>query len=245
MRPRGWAALAAAIGAGGWIARYHAYDPTSQLFGPTLCRGRRGSQSIALTYDDGPDRWTAPMLELLDRLGVKATFFVIGAYAEQDPGTVRAIAEAGHAVGNHTWSHPKLGWQSTATVREELARADAALARAGVAVAEVDGAKLMRPPYGHRRPGTIRAVREAGYLPVMWSVTGFDWVDENRAEDIAENCAAASGGDIILLHDGSENRSGDRGRSVAASELIIERLAAEGYRFVTVPELLAVPPAAG
>ncbi len=97
----------------------------------------------------------------------------------------------------------------------------------------------MRCPWGRRRPGTLRAIRAAGYVPVQWSITGWDWQPRRSAENIAEHGFKATDGDVILLHDGVHTEpQGDRSRSVAATRMILERLGAAGYEFVTIPELV-------
>ena len=104
----------------------------------------------------------------------------------------------------------------------------------------VDGAALMRPPYGRRRPGTLRVLREEGYVPVTWSVTGYDWRPRERAERIGARAIGAREGDMILLHDGSHlEPAADRSRSLAATRMALEHHAARGTRFVTVPELMS------
>ena len=96
----------------------------------------------------------------------------------------------------------------------------------------------MRPPFGRRRPGTLRVLRSEGYLPVTWSVTGYDWRPREPAERIAARCRRARDGDLILLHDGSHlEPAADRGRSIAATRAALEHHAERGARFVTVPEL--------
>ena len=114
------------------------------------------------------------------------------------------------------------------------------VAPSGVSFSTVDGAALMRPPWGRRRPGTLRAIRAAGFVPVIWSVTGWDWRKRETADSIANRCSKAKDGDVILLHDGTHTEpAGDRAASVGATEKILERLTAQGYHFVTIPELMA------
>jgi peptidoglycan-N-acetylglucosamine deacetylase len=240
MRPAKLAALGAGAGAVGF-ACYHAAAPTSQLFGPTVCRVPGAGRRIALTYDDGPNPGaTEAVLELLDRHEARATFFVIGSFAELEPDLVRAIAARGHAVGNHTWSHPSLPTTSDASLRDELARTRAVVEAAGVGFSEIEGRSLMRPPYGRRRPGTLRTLREEGYAPVMWSITCYDWRRTVTARAIARRAGRAGDGDIVLLHDGSDRGIGaDRSKTVAATEAVLDRLGADGYAFATVPELVA------
>jgi peptidoglycan/xylan/chitin deacetylase (PgdA/CDA1 family) len=240
-------AAALAVGAAGF-AYYHAQVPTSQLYGATICRSRDARGLIALTYDDGPNpRFTESLMSVLERHDAHATFFLVGKWAEREPALAREVQAAGHAIGNHTFTHPTLALCSGDRVQEELSRCRAAVEGAGVTFSEVDGAALMRPPWGRRRPGTLRAIRAAGYVPVIWSVTGWDWRKGETAETIAARCSKKAGdGDVILLHDGVHTEpAGDRAASVGATEEILERLTAEGYRFVTVPELVAAGAAAG
>jgi peptidoglycan/xylan/chitin deacetylase (PgdA/CDA1 family) len=238
-------AAALAIGAAGF-AFYHAQVPTSQLYGATICRNRDARGLIALTYDDGPNpRFTESLLSILERHGARATFFLIGKWTEREPALAREVQAAGHAIGNHTFTHPTLALCSGERVREELRRCAAAVEDADVSFSRVDGAALMRPPWGRRRPGTLRAIRAAGYAPVIWSVTGWDWRKRETADSIADRCSKAKDGDVILLHDGVHTEpAGDRAASVGATEKILGRLTAQGYRFVTVPELMTVGAAA-
>jgi peptidoglycan/xylan/chitin deacetylase (PgdA/CDA1 family) len=239
-------AAALAVGAGGF-AYYHAQVPTSQLYGATICRNRDARGLLALTYDDGPNpRFTESLLSTLDRHGAHATFFLIGKWAEREPALAREVQAAGHAIGNHTYTHPTLALCSGDRVQEELRRCRDAVEGADVNFSQVDGGALMRPPWGRRRPGTLRAIRAAGYVPVIWSVTGWDWRKGETAESISARCTGkARDGDVILLHDGVHTEpAGDRAASVGATGEILNRLSADGYRFVTVPELMAAGSAA-
>jgi peptidoglycan/xylan/chitin deacetylase (PgdA/CDA1 family) len=207
MRP----ALLLGAGAAG-VAFYGAQVPTAQLFGPTIHRYRGAHGRLALTFDDGPNpRMTPRLLELLDAFDAKATFFLIGKWAAREPALVREIAERGHALGNHTYSHPTMPLHGARLVREDLARCRGAVELAGVTFSRVGGRMLMRPPYGRRRPGTLRVLAEEGYVPVTWSVTAYDW------------------------------RGWETGarRSVAAARAALEHHTARGARFVTVPDLAA------
>jgi peptidoglycan/xylan/chitin deacetylase (PgdA/CDA1 family) len=143
--------------------------PTAQWYGKTFTGLAAGSRELALTYDDGPnDRHTLRLLDVLARHGVRATFFLIGRYVRQRPDIVREISQAGHAIGNHTETHPLLIFKSEAEIRRELTECTAALGDAGVEVSD-----LFRPPFGGRRPAVLRIGRELGLVPVMWNVTGY------------------------------------------------------------------------
>ena len=114
------AAVGAAVGAAGF-AIFHGQYPTSQLYGPTICRVPEAERMIALTYDDGPNpRHTEELMSVLDRHGARATFLLIGKWAEREPGIVRSLSDAGHALGNHTWSHPTMPLRTSVQIHEEL-----------------------------------------------------------------------------------------------------------------------------
>jgi peptidoglycan/xylan/chitin deacetylase (PgdA/CDA1 family) len=217
-------------------AGYNTMAPRSQLYGRTFIGEARGSRRLALTFDDGPnDPHTLRLLELLERHQVRATFFMIGKFVEQRPDIVRAVAEAGHAIANHTTTHPNLIFRSRAEVRREIEECERALDQAGVR-----HAPLFRPPHGGRTPAVLRTVRSLGMEPVMWSVSGWDW-NPHSPEEIAEIVhKQVRGGDVILLHDGGQQRMGvDRSASVQAADLILRRYLGEGYEFVTVPEMMS------
>jgi peptidoglycan/xylan/chitin deacetylase (PgdA/CDA1 family) len=213
---------------------YGTMGPMSQLYGRSFT-GVPGTKLLALTYDDGPnDPHTLNLLDVLAKHQVKATFFMIGRFVVQKPEIARRVREAGHAVGNHTYNHPLLVVTSSGQLRRELEDTDKAIADA---IGGHDG--LFRPPFGGRRPGTFAAVRAQGMMPIMWSVTCYDW--SAKSADTIEQRATKQirGGDIILLHDGSHVKmSAFRGHTVEATDRLIRRYKGEGYEFVTVPEMM-------
>ncbi len=228
-----------AVAAG--VAVYGGLYPTAQIYGPTIHREPGAGRRIALTYDDGPNPEHTPrLLELLRRYDATATFFLIGRWAEREPELIRRTVAAGHAIGNHTFSHPSMPAHRAARVRDELRRCREAVEASGETFSTVDGAMLMRPPYGQRRPGTLRTTRQEGYVPVTWSITGYDWRAHTTARAITRRCVRAGEGDIILLHDGSDLQpAADRRTSIESTEAILERYAPQGFEFVTVPQLVA------
>ena len=228
-------ALTAVSAAAAVAAGYQSMAPTGQWYGRTFTGLPRGSRQIALTYDDGPnDPHTLRLLEVLARHGVRATFFLIGRYVQQRPEIAREIIQAGHVVGNHTFTHPLLIFKGETEIRRELSQCRAALQDA-----IGQHSNLFRPPFGGRRPAVLRVARELGLDPVMWNVTGYDW-NAPPAEVIERKVARRiRGGDVILLHDGGHKQMGaDRSQTVIATDRMIARYKAEGYEFVTVSRMM-------
>ena len=220
-----------AFGVGAVAAGYQSMAPTGQWFGRTFTGLPRGTRQIALTYDDGPnDPHTLKLLEMLAKHEVRATFFMIGRYVQQRPDIARAVATAGHVIGNHTFTHPLLTFESASATRSELE-----VCRNALHDAVGEHSNLFRPPFGGRRPATLRVARELGLQPVMWNVTGYDWNAPPAAEIIGKVSRRVRGGDVILLHDGGHREMGaDRSQTVIASDELIRRYKGEGFEFVTV-----------
>jgi peptidoglycan/xylan/chitin deacetylase (PgdA/CDA1 family) len=225
---------AASLAAAG-AAAYQSMAPTGQWYGRTFTSAPRGSKQLALTYDDGPnDPHTGHLLELLARHGVHATFFLIGRYVQQRPDLAREILRAGHAVGNHTFTHPLLTFESAAEIRRQLSDCTQALQDA-----LGQPCNLFRPPFGGRRPAVLRIARELNLAPVMWSVTGYDWNAPPAAQIVSKVSQQIAGGDVILLHDGGHKKMGaDRSQTVLATDQLIARYKSNGYEFKTIPQMM-------
>jgi peptidoglycan/xylan/chitin deacetylase (PgdA/CDA1 family) len=226
----GVAASGAALAAG-----YQSMAPTGQWYGRTFTSLARGAKQIALTYDDGPnDPHTLLLLEVLARHNVRATFFLIGRYVQQRPDIVREVVNAGHVIGNHTFTHPLLIFKSAAEVRRELTDC-----RATIQDAVGEHSNLFRPPFGGRRPAVLRIARELGLEPIMWNVTGYDWNAPPAVVIEKKVSRRIHGGDVILLHDGGHKQMGaDRSQTVLATDHLITRYKSEGYDFVTIQQML-------
>jgi peptidoglycan/xylan/chitin deacetylase (PgdA/CDA1 family) len=215
-------------GAGAALGAWGAGAPQSQLFGPTLRRTNDAS-GIALTFDDGPNPAVTPrLLDLLDRHGVRATFFLIGKYVRACPDLAAETAARGHAIGNHTETHPNLIWLSPQQISEELERCHEA-----IFATTSREPRWMRPPFGFRGPQLNAVVRRAGYMGVaMWSLWARDWKPQ-PPEPVIRRLRKARGGDVIVLHDGDYRRpNGDRLHSVAALEYWLPRWKDAGFHFV-------------
>ncbi len=211
------------LAAGGFA--YAAMWPGSQLFGPALIAPPRPGE-LALTFDDGPNpAWTPQLLELLAHREVRATFFLVGRYAEREPALVRQIAAAGHRIGNHSWSHINLALASAGRIEEELSRTSRTLEQiAGEPV------RYFRPPFGARRPEVLRAARRLGMVPVLWNAITYDWREPsasaiaNRLERKIDRLERRGQAANIVLHDGGHlDPAANRAPSIAAAAELIAR----------------------
>ena len=188
---------------------------------------------VALTFDDGPRApYTGQILDVLAAQGVRATFFLIGSNAVREPALARRIVREGHAVGNHGWEHLSLVRVSAAAAHSEVARGAAAIRR-------VTGVhpRILRPPFGAfdgRIAGASGLAADLGQTLIMWSVETRDWATRSPLQVAAGTLRRVHPGAIVLLHDGG----GDRAHVVTATRWLVGHLARDGYRFVTVPELL-------
>lgn len=214
---------------------YNTMAPRSQLFGRTFIGAGRGSRLLALTFDDGPnDPWTPRLLEVLARHQVHATFFLVGRYVAKRPEIAQQVAAAGHAIGNHTWDHPNLIFVSPREVETQIKRCAQVLEQA-----VGSHSNLFRPPFGGRTPQALRVVRRCGLVPVLWSVSGWDWEAKSAAEVENKVMGSVEGGEVILLHDGGHRQLGaDRSYTVTAVDHLIARCRDQGFQFVTVPEMM-------
>ena len=210
--------------------------PTGQCYGKTFTGLSRGSRQLALTYDDGPnDPHTLRLLEVLAKHSVHATFFLIGRYVRQRPDIAREIVQAGHVVGNHTFTHPLLTFKSEKEIKQQLADCRAALQ-------ESIGAhcNLFRPPFGGRRPAVLRIARELNLEPILWNVTSYDWTAPPAATIELKVANQIRGGNVILLHDGGHQQLGaDRSQTVIATDHLIARYKSEGFEFVTIQRMMS------
>lgn len=183
--------------------------------------------AVALTFDDGPNPpCTGAILDVLDRYDVPATFFCVGLQARAHPEELARIAAAGHAVGNHTWSHPLL---PDLTPEEGAAQVD----RTSEVIASGIGGRppaLFRPPYGVLPHGTAPSHTATAMDAVFWDVDTGDWAMPGPEAIARAVLQQVQPGSIVLMHDGG----GDRSQTVAALPMIVEGLLDRGYDLVAV-----------
>jgi peptidoglycan-N-acetylglucosamine deacetylase len=223
---------AAFCGAGALMA-YGVRGRSATLFAPSVYRGPTSRRAIALTFDDGPSESTPALLEVLSNQGVSATFFQCGANVRRLPEIAREVVRRGHEVGNHSDTHPKFYFRKPEFIREELTRAQGAIAETtGVFPA------LYRAPFGIRWPGMRDAQERLHLLGVMWTVIGRDWKLDAPAI-VRRILPHAGNGAIVCLHDGRELESQPAVEpTIEAVRRLIPMLKAEGYSFETVSQLI-------
>lgn len=189
---------------------------------------------IALTIDDGPwPKTTAEMLDILKRNNVKATFFWVGSALQENPEIAKRVVAEGHAIGNHTWHH----WYR----KMDEATAKSEIEKTNELIYKTTGVKtsFFRPPGGYLNNGLAAYAKNQKNSVVLWSVTSADTDPRAKPQAFVKNVLkGAKPGAIVLMHDGGGNRE----RTVKALPEIISGLKQQGYRFVTVPELLKMQP---
>ncbi len=224
------AALAVGLAVAGWqIAKSRTY----QTFGSPISKVDTERRLVALTFDDGPaPKAVAKLLPMLHKHGAKATFFVTGAELERYPEAAAALVAAGHELGNHSYSHPRMVFISQARVAAEVEKTDELIRAAGQ-----PGDIHFRPPYGIKAISLPYFLQKTGRRTVMWSLEpDSDRQIASSSDAIAKHVVDNSkAGEIILLHVMYNSRR----ESLEAVPGILEGLQQQGFQFVTVSELLA------
>ncbi len=203
---------------------------------PSITRAEGNPPAVALTFDDGLNgRYTEETAAILERYGVRGTFFVVAETIEGQPELAQQLRSRGHLLANHSYDHPR-------AKRTDLRYAQAAQAQRTFHEAFGDCPKFFRPPWGVETPFQKRAVRHARMRTVLWDVEAADW-DERDPAALAEHILEkVRPGSIILLHDGTEGLPGaDHSVMVAALPTIIEGLIARGLLPTRLDTLLNMP----
>ena len=186
--------------------------------------GARSSRRVALTFDDGPDELTPRYLDLLDRLAVRATFFLIGESCARSPRAVHEIVARGHEVASHGHTHKTFPSLSARELSAELARVQELIPPSE------RRRPLVRPPRGSVSPASLLRCAAAGYTTVLWSLDSDD-CRTTSSEEVARRVAGAGPGEIVLLHEGQT-------WTLEALPAIVASLRGAGLELVTVGEML-------
>jgi peptidoglycan-N-acetylglucosamine deacetylase len=227
------AAGAAAAAAGYWFCM----SPYSQALGAFPYRGAGSDKVVALTFDDGPNEpYTSQLADFLAQRQVLATFFQVGRAVLRYPEVSMRLLADGHVIGNHSFTHEFTNCLSPRALARELSMSQAAMATIGLRPA------LYRPPWLMRIPALRDVLAEHGLRAVSGEFCHPLEVFQPPAQMIADRVLAkARPGSMIIFHDGYDGHAGNRARTVEAASIVVDRLSRDGYRFITVDELLGLP----
>lgn len=192
-----------------------------------LRRGPARGRRVALTFDDGPDEYTERYLDLLDHLGVPATFFLCGVRAEERPDLVREYIKRGHQIANHGYDHTSFMKLGRSELLDQMVKTERALG------GQITGRPWVRPPHGQLDVGSILTLLSAGYTIALWSFDACDYEDHD-AKSIAVRCSTkhVRSGDVLLFHEGQQ-------WTLDAIPRVVTSLHAAGYECVTMHDLFA------
>jgi peptidoglycan/xylan/chitin deacetylase (PgdA/CDA1 family) len=208
-----------------------------RMFADAVIRGPEGARGVALTFDDGPDpKTTNEVLEVLDRRGVKATFFVIGAKAAKHPDVVRDIIDRGHQVGVHSFAHDRLfSLRGSKRVKGDLERAVRT-------IEEITKKRpvLFRPPIGHTNPTIARVADELDLVVVGWTVAARDGIARAKPDDVVARVdRGLEDGAIVAMHDAAE-RGGRTPAGVTALAAVLDAIEAKNLSVVPLDDFIDV-----
>ena len=234
------ALIAAALAGSASLTLYATFVPQSAIWGTNISRGpSTDPPRIALTFDDGPtEPYTSQVLDILREMEVKAAFFMIGSNIERAPDVVRRVADEGHLIGNHSYTHGHSGvMHGEAYWRSEIDRTDQAIQR-------LIGQRpsLFRPPMGMKTWLIAKAVRERSHTMITWSQRAMDGVPTTPQRILGRLVPRVRAGDIIALHDGVDpNHHRTPHATVEALRPLILALRDRGLGIVRLDELLDLP----
>jgi peptidoglycan/xylan/chitin deacetylase (PgdA/CDA1 family) len=188
-------------------------------------------KAVAITFDDGPNPiYTPQVLEIFAKAEGKATFFMIGEQMNDHPEIVKLVADQGHEIGNHTYSHPKLSELTPEDCFSEIERTEQMIRElTGQAPA------VFRPPYLDYNHDTISVAQNKGYSMIgALNLGAQDWEQPGVEHILSASRKCVKNGSILIFHDGY----GDRSQTIQAVQLLVSELKSEGYQLLTVSELL-------
>ncbi len=218
------------LGTGDSVSVFSETEGTKRLL-PIYCVDRGEEKVCSLTFDAAwDDGDTDKLIEILDKYNVKATFFMVGTWVEKYPASVKKFADHGHEIMNHSDTHPHINQLSDEKVKEEIQScADK--------IETLTGKRptLFRGPYGEYNNTVIRAAEELGHRVLQWDVDSLDWKDLSAEEITTRVLKRVKPGSVMLFHNGAKH-------TPEALPMVIEKLQAEGYKFVPATELLLPEP---
>jgi peptidoglycan/xylan/chitin deacetylase (PgdA/CDA1 family) len=211
--------------------------PRFNFYLPIISSGRTGRQAVALTFDDGPDPATTPhILRLLGIHGAPATFFVVGKRAAAYPELIRAILDAGHTIGNHSFNHdPFVGFRGQGRIAQEVLMTQRVLDDLGVTP------MVFRPPVGVTYPGLGKVLKELGLVTVTFSCRALDRGNRSVGHIAERILRKARGDDIIMLHDLPPVHPASISGWLAEVEALLSGITRKGLEIRPLSELIGRP----
>jgi len=224
--------------AAGFVAFTIFFDQAVLVRRDTFYRLKNSKEKlIALTFDDGPSPvWTPKILEQLQKVDVKATFFMTGEHVTRYPEVARSAVEEGHEIGNHSYGHRVLVYFTDEELTREIKDTQEAIRQATGVTTE-----YFRPPKAWLFRREKEIIRKMGYKIILWSLNSKDWVNFSDKYLIRYLVRNIRSGDILLFHDSGgafKAEGGDRQQTVRTIPLLVEKMRGKGFSFVTVGELL-------
>jgi peptidoglycan-N-acetylglucosamine deacetylase len=206
---------------------YASYSIQLGVYVKCLCKSKHAGKVLALTFDDGVDPVTTPLvLDVLKKYGVPATFFIIGSKAEKYPELVKRIVAEGHEIGNHSYSHQGMfPLLSNRAMVDDLQKGERILHK-------LSGKEIIyfRPPFGVTNPTIAKAVSTMGYTTIGWSIRSLDTLNKEREWVRKRVLKRLHNGGVILLHD-------NRPAADLLLEMILKGIAQKGYKIIGINEL--------
>ena len=200
---------------------------TFQLFGGLTAQVNTDEKVVALTFDDGPTQQVEDILPILEKYDAKATFFLIGNEIEKNPEAAQMIAQAGHQIGNHTYSHNRMVLKSPSFIKEEIEKTNTLILEAGF-TGEID----FRPPNGKKLLALPYYLDQQNIDTITWNLEP-DSYYSSSADKLNYIKDHVKPGSIILMHPMYDQT----GEELETIEGIVKALSREGYKFITVNEL--------
>lgn len=209
----------------------------SQIFGRFPFRGKTSEKVIALTFDDGPNEpFTSQIADFLVSRSIRATFFQVGRCVERFPEVTSRLIRDGHVIGNHSYSHQVRQCLHRRAQHSQTGKTQDILSRA---IGRTPA--LYRPPWLLRTPTLAAVLRHHGLHPISGEFChALEFIQPPGKRIARRALAKARPGAIIIFHDGFDSRGGNRANTVAATKIVVDELMGNGYRFVTVDELLGL-----
>lgn len=207
---------------------YGSANIDSGFFIKTVCHGISDEKTVALTFDDGPDKENTPkILDLLEKEQIKATFFCIGEKIVQNPGIALRICNDGHLMGNHSYTHSNFfPLKTVSDIRSEILKT-----REIIEEISQQTNLYFRPPFGVTNPLIKKALKGLNFKVIGWSIRSFDLSDRNAETIAGRVIRKLRGGDIILLHDTS-------GKVLPVLTILLDFFRKNGWKVVSLDELI-------